>query len=72
VGVLFLTLFASQILAAAGWGAWFPWSVPALYSGAAGPDARDLPVASYVTVAATALLGVSATVGWWRRADHDR
>ncbi|MGH2689132.1 MAG: ABC transporter permease [Actinomycetota bacterium] len=72
VGVLFLTLFASQILAAAGWGAWFPWSVPALYSGAAGSDARDLPAASYLTVALTALAGMASTAAWWRLADHDR
>lgn len=30
-----LTLFLAQILAALGWGAWFPWSVPALFSGLA-------------------------------------
>jgi ABC-2 type transport system permease protein len=30
LGWAFLTFFLAQILAAIGWGAWFPWSVPAL------------------------------------------
>jgi hypothetical protein len=37
MGWMFLTIFLAQILAATGWGAWFPWSVPPLFSGLAGP-----------------------------------
>jgi len=38
VGVMFVSLFAAQVIAALGFGAWFPWSVPSLLSGVAGPD----------------------------------
>jgi hypothetical protein len=33
-----LFTFTAQILATLGYGAYYPWSVPALYSGLAGPD----------------------------------
>jgi hypothetical protein len=36
LGFAILTIFLAQITAATGWGAWFPWSVPALFSGLAG------------------------------------
>src|SRR5205823_6293783 len=32
VGFALLAMFLAQIVAAIGWGAYFPWSVPALYS----------------------------------------
>jgi ABC-2 type transport system permease protein len=57
---------------ATGWGAWFPWSVPALFSGMAGPGAAALGSSSYVLVGLTSLAGGVATFVWWRRADHSR
>lgn len=59
-----------MILAALGWGAWFPWSVPALVSGAAGPDAEPVTAGGVAIVAVTSLLGIVATVLWWQRADQ--
>ncbi len=50
--------------------AWFPWSVPALVSGAAGPDAEAVSAGGVAIVAVTALLGIVATLLWWRRADQ--
>ncbi|MEJ2752236.1 MAG: ABC transporter permease, partial [Chloroflexota bacterium] len=38
MGAALLTLLLAQLVAAAGWGEYFPWSIPALYSGMAGPD----------------------------------
>ncbi len=72
VGAVFLALLASQVVAALGFGRWFPWSVPGLLSGAAGPDAA-LPGAGGVTaVLAVGAASVAATLLWWERADHDR
>ncbi len=65
-----LAVFLAQILAALGWGAWFPWSVPALVSGAAGPDAEAVSAGGVAIVAVTAFLGLVATLLWWRRADQ--
>ena len=38
VGAIFVSLFAAQVIAALGFGAWFPWSVPSLLSGVDGPE----------------------------------
>jgi ABC-2 type transport system permease protein len=67
-----LTIFFSQIIAATGWGDWFPWSVPALYSGVVGPRAEQLGIHSYVLVLLAALAGCLATYWWWRNADQTR
>ena len=48
LGWAVLTIFFSQIIAATGWGDWFPWSVPALYSEVLGPRAEQLGIHSYV------------------------
>jgi ABC-2 type transport system permease protein len=70
LGFALLTIFLAQITAATGWGGWFPWSVPALFSGLAGPGATLLGVPSHALVALTSLAGIVATFVWWRRADH--
>ena len=38
VATLFVTAITAQIVSAVGYGAWFPWAVPSLMSGVAGPD----------------------------------
>jgi ABC-2 type transport system permease protein len=72
LGWAFLTLFLAQILAAIGWGAWFPWSVPALFSEIAGPRATQIGLQSYVVVGVTCVVGLVATFAWWRSADQTR
>jgi ABC-2 type transport system permease protein len=66
----FLTIFVAQVSAVLGWGAWVPWAVPALVSGATGPEGEVATAASFVMVALAALLGLAATVVWWERADQ--
>jgi ABC-2 type transport system permease protein len=70
LGFAILTIFLAQITAATGWGGWFPWSVPALFSGLAGPRAALLSAQSYALVGLTSAAGVGATFVWWRHADH--
>jgi ABC-2 type transport system permease protein len=70
VGAMFLVVFATQVLAALGWGAYFPWAVPALVAGAAGPEAARLGAASYLLVALAGLAGIAATILQWRFADQ--
>lgn len=72
LGFAVLTIFFSQIIAATGWGDWFPWSIPALFSGAAGPRAALLGPHSYVIVALASLVGLVSTFYWWRSADQTR
>lgn len=72
VGCMILALFLAQVIALLGYGAYFPWSVPALFSGIAGPD-RDPPgLVGYVLVVLVGVGGMVATAAWWRRADQDR
>ena len=41
-GWTIFTVVMAQIAVITGWGDWFPWSVPALFSGAVGPRAEQL------------------------------
>ena len=71
LGFVFLVLFLAQVVAAAGFGGYFPWSVPALFSGSAGREAQEqLTSISYVLVAAAAVAGALSTFAWWHLADQ--
>ncbi|HUE98453.1 MAG TPA: ABC transporter permease [Anaerolineales bacterium] len=72
LGWTILTVVLAQIAAITGWGDWFPWSVPALFSGAAGPRAELMGMYSYIIVILASLVGLSATFYWWRNADQTR
>ena len=67
-----LTVALAQIAIITGWGDWFPWSVPALFSGAAGPRTELLGIYSYVIVIVTSIASLAATYYWWRNADQTR
>lgn len=70
MGAAILAVISAQLVAAAGWGEFFPWSVPALYAGVAGPEYRNLGAFSFALVAVTSLAGVAATFYWWEHADQ--
>jgi ABC-2 type transport system permease protein len=57
----------AQVAAILGWGAYVPWAVPALAAGVA-PDQSATPL-SWLIVAATGMLGLWATLHWWRGPD---
>jgi ABC-2 type transport system permease protein len=65
LGATVLAIFLAQIIAVLGWGEYFPWSIPALYS----QGSRLAPV-SYVIVLLAAGAGIVATFVWWERADQ--
>ena len=71
-GWIGLTLILAQVATIAGWGDWFPWAIPALFSGMAGPRAGQLGPHSYAVIIAVSLLGLAATFLWWRDADQTR
>jgi ABC-2 type transport system permease protein len=71
-GWTIFTLVLANIAAIMGWGDWFPWAIPALFSGAAGPRAEQLGMHSYMIVIVTSLIGLAATFWWWRNADQTR
>jgi ABC-2 type transport system permease protein len=50
---------------------YFPWAVPALFSGIAGREAMPHAGAmSYLVLAVTSILGFAGTAAWWRFADQ--
>ncbi|MBI1286989.1 MAG: ABC transporter permease subunit [Flavobacteriales bacterium] len=65
-----LTLVFSQIIAAVGFGAYFPWAIPGLYSGAAGEYRDQLDFISYSSVVLTFVIGYALTVRYWKYADQ--
>ncbi len=71
-GWTIFTLVLANIAAIMGWGDWFPWAVPGIFSGAAGPRENLLGMHSYVIVILTSIIGLAATFWWWRNADQAR
>lgn len=69
VGAMFLVVFLAQVIAALGYGPYFPWSVPVLYSGVAGDRVSVGPIGVGLVVLVGAASGLG-TAGWWRNADH--
>ncbi|WP_282020195.1 ABC transporter permease [Planomicrobium okeanokoites] len=69
IGFVIFMVVCAQIIAAIGYGAYFPWAVPALYSGMAG-TAGGLTAISFVIVVLIAMAGFAATVAWWLAADQ--
>ena len=65
IGVMILIMGLSQLINAAGWGEYFPWSVPALYV-----QGENLGVISYIIVILTGSIGLIGTFAWWERADQ--
>ena len=62
----------AQVAGITGWGGWFPWSVPALFVGAAGPRAEQIGLHSYISIPLAFVIGLAATFIWWRSADQTR
>jgi ABC-2 type transport system permease protein len=72
IAVMFVMLICAQVVAAIGYGHLFPWSVPGVYSGLAGPGQPAVGLLGFALVALVGVTGVAATVWWWRDADQSR
>ena len=49
---------------------YFPWAVPALYTGMAGADLPPAGTISYIVLALTSIGGFLTTAVWWHKADQ--
>jgi ABC-type transport system involved in multi-copper enzyme maturation permease subunit len=63
-------LVLAQVLGAVGYGAYFPYSVPGLYSGISPAHRLGVNEFSFAAVYATGLLGYLGSVLWFQHADH--
>jgi ABC-2 type transport system permease protein len=70
MGAAILAVILAQLVAATGWGDYFPWSIPALYAGMAGPAYADMGAISFLIVFLASLAGFAATFAWWEWADQ--
>ncbi len=72
VGFSILILIVTQFvfLGLPGITPYFPWAIPGLCSGAAGPFSPKPEVISYIILGLTSILGVAGTAAWWRYADQ--
>lgn len=72
LGFVTLTIIFSHIIAGIGYGTYFPWSVPGLYSGASGEFKMSLNNYSYGSLILTSIAGYIAAVRYWNKADHTK
>jgi ABC-2 type transport system permease protein len=72
VALLILLLIVTQFIFVGFTGItpYFPWAVPALFCGAAGPSAPKPGFISYFILALTCVSGIICTAAWWRFADQ--
>ena len=74
VGGIFLVLVLGQIISQIGYGQYFPWNIPMMYSGAAqalsGKPAAPFGFVSYLLVALVGIISIVVTGAWWRYADQ--
>jgi ABC-type transport system involved in multi-copper enzyme maturation permease subunit len=72
LGFVALTLVFAQVIAATGYGTYFPWSIPGLYSGSGGEYKMLLDNYSYGILTLTCIVGYFATVIYWNNADQTK
>lgn len=70
LGFVALALVMAQIIAATGYGNYFPWAIPGIYSGASGEYRLQLNILSYLIVFLTSMSGYSASIFYWKYADQ--
>ena len=66
-----LTVVLAQIVGALGFGPYFPWAVPAIYSKIVGTNSF-LDVYSYMILVFISTAGFFGTYYWWRYADQTK
>lgn len=67
VGVAIFAVGLAQVVGIIGYGEYFPWAIPGLYS-----QGENLGIVSYVIVVLTSVAGIAGTVLWWELADQTR
>jgi ABC-2 type transport system permease protein len=74
VSCIFIIIVLEQIIDRLGYGPYFPWDVPALYSGAAEALTGTAPIPlgpiSYILVGLVSIIGLVLVSLWWKYADQ--
>jgi ABC-type transport system involved in multi-copper enzyme maturation permease subunit len=73
LGIVAILLVTAQIIGALGFGNYFPWAIPGIFTGSGGPDLKEsLNFLSYFLIAITSITGYVSTVLWWKYADQTK
>lgn len=73
LGLVAILLVLAQIIGALGFGSYFPWAVPGIYSGSGGADLKaGLNFLSYLIIIITSIIGYFSTILWWKYADQTK
>ncbi len=67
--VLFMVVMA-QLIAMVGWGPYFPWAIPGVFSVSDSESGFHLVPVSYIILLLTSLAGIGATYNYWNNADQ--
>jgi len=71
LGIVALLLVLAQFLGVMGIGSYFPWSVPGIYSGSGGEEAKaQLTTMSFAILTSTGVIGYIGTILWWKYSDQ--
>lgn len=65
IGLAFLTVIISNVVATAGFSSYFPWTIPSLLL-----SGIPLGTASITILAVTGIIGFAGTIAWWRFAEQ--
>lgn len=71
LGFIVITLILAQIIAVAGYGEFFPWSIPAIIGVSIEDSSTMIENFSIIIVVLTSLVGLVGTMLWWRYADQN-
>lgn len=72
IGFVVLCMGLANFFGNIGLGAYFPWTIPMLYTGAVGANGNHLPLASYIIIISTGLIGTIGTALQWKYADQNK
>jgi len=73
LGIVAILLVLAQIIGALGFGNYFPWAVPGIYSGSGGADLKaGLNILSYLILVMTSIIGYFSTILWWKYSDQTK
>jgi len=71
LGIVALLLVLAQIIGAMGFGTYFPWAIPGIYSGSGGEELRmQLNEMSFIILFITSIIGYLGTILWWKYSDQ--
>ncbi len=73
LGFVAILLVLAQIIGALGFGNYFPWAIPGIYSGSGGADMKaGLNFFSFLILVITSIIGYFSTVFWWKYSDQTK